>query len=166
MAPPRPLAPAGHGQPAPAAASGVAAGRRPRMSLAALLHQLQASAGSSSCASGLGGCVQRLRDSAASIFCGLSLDAIPANLLVVNDIAGVVDRVQQAVRAGAAAQPGGVQDAWVVLQDVEGLLQLTAQPVLWQVLGCSQQGQDLVQELLRCRRDLRSITSTASGTDG
>lgn len=152
----RPFTPAGLSHTAPpAAAAASAAAAQP-----VLLHQLYTSTVSSSHAGGLMGYIQRLRCSAALHFPGVNLDHIPAPLLVANDIADVVDRVQRFVGAGAAVQhaaarPGWVQEGWVLLQDVEGLLQLTTQPVLWRVLG-SNQGQQLVRGLLKCRQDLQN----------
>jgi hypothetical protein len=113
------------------------------------------------------GCIRELKHSAAQ-FVGLGLDAIPASLLVPNYIAEVGDRAQRCLSAAGAV---GQQDAagqgadaasgecLVVMQEVEGLLQLVAQPVLLQLLG-GQRWQELVGGLWRCEKMLNAFSTT------
>jgi hypothetical protein len=89
----------------------------------------------------------------AAGFGGAGLDAIPASLLLTNYIAEVGDRAQQCLSAGAV-QDGALTGA--VLQEVEGLLQLSLQPVLPQVLG-GQQLQEMVGGLYRCKHLLGAL---------
>jgi hypothetical protein len=82
------------------------------------------------------------------------LDAIPASLLLTNYIAEVGDRAQQCLNAGdvqGAAGLGAGAECLMLLLEVEGLLQLSVQPVLLQLLG--KQGlQELVEGLMRCKQ--------------
>ena len=57
---------------------------------------------------------------------------------------------------GAAATAACGRTCLAVMQEVEGLLQLVAQPVLLQLLG-GQQWQELVRGLLRCEKLLTDI---------
>jgi hypothetical protein len=133
------------------------------ISMANLLQQLQSDpCMRSGCAAG---CIRELKHSAAQ-FVDVGLDAIPASLLVPNYIAEVGDRAQRCLSAAGAVgkQDGSGADAasgecLVVMQEVEGLLQLVAQPVLLQLLG-GQQWQELVGGLWRCKKLLNAFSTT------
>jgi hypothetical protein len=123
------------------------------VSMAGLLHQLQSDlcVGSDVCAT----CIRHLQNSAAC-FGGVGLDAIPASLLLTNHIAEVGDRAQQCLglagqQDGTAA--GGGAECFAVMEEVEGLLQLSGQSVLQQLLG-GQRLQELVEGLSRCKQQL------------
>jgi hypothetical protein len=83
------------------------------------------------------------------------LTAIPASLLLTNYIAEVGDRAQQCLSAGAVRQQdiNLRADCLAVEREVEGLLQLSGQPVLLQLLG-GQRLQELVEGLMRCKQRL------------
>jgi hypothetical protein len=95
-----------------------------------------------------------MRESAAC-FDGVDLVAVPASLLLTNYIAEVGDRAQQCLNAGDLGQQDVDQRAecLAVMQEVEGLLQLSGQPVVQQLLG-GQRLQELVEGLKRCEQQL------------
>jgi hypothetical protein len=97
-------------------------------------------------------CIRQLRDSAAG-FEGVSLKAIPASLLLTNYIAAVGDRAQRCLSAEVVGQQAAEVGAecFALLQEVEGLLQLSRQPVLLQLLG-GQMLQELVDGVNRCKQ--------------
>jgi hypothetical protein len=99
-------------------------------------------------------CIRQLRYSAAC-FEGVSLKAIPASLLLTNYIAAVGDRAQQCLSAGVVGQQDAEVGAecFALMQEVEGLLQLSGQPVLLQLLG-GLRLQELVDGLTRCKQQL------------
>jgi hypothetical protein len=119
--------------------------------MADLLQQLQPNP---SVGLGCGGaCLQKLQISAAC-FGGVSLKAIPASLLLTNYIADVGDRAQQClgtVKRYGEARMRACSECLALLQEVKGLLQLSVQPVLLQLLG-GQRLQELVEGLMRCKQ--------------
>ena len=148
------------GSNAAAAAAAAAAFTGYNISIADLLQQLQSdpSVGADLCAT----CTKQLRDSAAC-FGGVALDAIPASLLLTNYIAEVGDRAQQCLSTAGQQDrtaAGARAECLAVMQEVEGLLQISGQPVLLQLLG-GQRLQDLVGGLVGCKQllgdQLRSL---------
>ena len=119
------------------------------ISMAGLLQQLQSDPSLEG-----SGCIEQLRDSAA-VFKGVDLKAIPASLLLTNYIAEVGDRAQQCLNAGAVRQQDidVGSDCFPLMQDVQGLLQLSRQPVVQQLLG-GQRLQELVEGLYKCKQQL------------
>jgi hypothetical protein len=101
-------------------------------------------------------CLRQLHKSAAAakqLFGRESSDAILASLLLTNYIAEVGDRAQ--LFLGAEGQYGEARmracsECLALTQEVEGLLQLSGQPALLQLLG-GQKLQVLVEGLTRCK---------------
>jgi hypothetical protein len=122
------------------------------ISMAALLQQLQSNP---SLGAGCESAFARLLGDSAACFEGVGLTAIPASLLLTNYIAEVGDRAQQCLSAGAVRQQdiNLRADCLAVEREVEGLLQLSGQPVLLQLLG-GQRLQELVEGLMRCKQRL------------
>jgi hypothetical protein len=93
------------------------------------------------------------------MFYGVSLSDIPAALLLTNYIAETGDRAQQCLEAAAGAvvhrdgNPSGAAECSAVLCAVEGLLQLSAQPVARQLLT-PHQLQELTPALMSCKQQL------------
>jgi hypothetical protein len=114
------------------------------ISMADFMQQLQSVNGSEG--GYMGVCIGQLESSVACSG-GVGLDTIPASLLPTNYVAEVGDRAQQCLSAGAGV--GG--ECLAVMQEVEGLLQLSGQPVLLQLLG-GRQLQELVEGLMRCKQ--------------
>ena len=141
---------------APGYSAAVAAVPWRSVSTASLLHQLRSNP---SLGVGCGAaCVRQLKRSAAC-FGGGDVTAVPASLLLTNYIADVGDRAQQCLGARGqqgAAHTGARARCWGVMQEVEGLLQLSAQPVLVQLLG-GQRLHELVERLMRCTQLLADI---------
>jgi hypothetical protein len=89
----------------------------------------------------------------------VGVDAIPASLLLANHIAEVGDRAQQCLSA-VGQRDVAAADCLAVEQEVEGLLQLSVQPVLLQLLG-GHGLQELVDGLMRCKQLLRDTHCSA-----
>ena len=138
-----------HARPVPQQAGCTVGG----ISMTGLLQQLQSNPGLLN--GSVGACIQQLERSAACLT-GVGLDTIPASLLLTNYIAEVGDRAQQCLSAvgqqGAARTVAGAE-CLAVMHEIEGLLQLSVQPVLLQLLGC-QRLQELVEGLMRCKQRL------------
>jgi hypothetical protein len=119
------------------------------MSLVDLLEQLQ-----SPC--NLKTSWRRQVEGSAACFDGVSPNGIPASVLLANYIAELGSRAQQCLSAGAVGQQEDDvgADCLAVMQEVEGLLQLSSQPVLLQLLG-GQGLQELVEGLSKCKQLLR-----------
>jgi hypothetical protein len=139
-------------------AADVASGRS--LSMAHLLQQLQSGP---SLGAGYVGLFVRLVGGSAACFDGVRVDAIPASLLLTNYIAEVGDRAQQCLSARAVGQQDDDRgaDFSAVEREVEGLLQLSGQPVLLQLLG-GQRLQELVEGLMRCKQLLSEIHCSVS----
>jgi hypothetical protein len=138
-----------------------AAASRQSMSMAALLEELTPPDMSVAVDTALTGCIKQLQES-AGVFSGVSLSDIPASLVVTNYAAETGDRAEQCLApgrtaAGTAMQRDGTAadaaECSAVLQDVEGLLQLSVQPVVRQLLG-TQHLQKLIRGLLSCKQQL------------
>jgi hypothetical protein len=138
-----------HGRPVPQQAGCTVGG----ISMTGLLQQLQSNPGLLN--GSVGACIQQLERSAACLT-GVGLDTIPASLLLTNYIAEVGDRAQQCLSAvgqqGAARTVAGAE-CLAVMHEIEGLMQLSVQPVLLQLLG-GQRLQELVEGLMRCKQRL------------
>jgi hypothetical protein len=125
------------------------------ISMADLLQQLQSEASlGTGC---VNSCIRQL-ESRVACLSGVGVDAIPVSLLLTNHIAEVGDRAQQCISAGDAGKQGparaGVRaECFAVMQEVEGLLQLSGQPVLLQLLG-DQGLEELTKGLSRCKQQL------------
>jgi hypothetical protein len=126
------------------------------MSMAALLAQLSQADPSPAGADSLNGCLIQLQET-GGVFSGVSLHAIPASLVVANYIAETGDRAQQCLSAAAGdaqEQDGNkAAECSAVLCAVEGLLQLSVQPVVRQLFGLQPQ-QELIGGLLSCKQQL------------
>jgi hypothetical protein len=133
------------------------------ISIADLLQQLQSD---TSFSSGWGiACIRRLRDSSAC-FKGVGLDTIPALLLLTNYIAEVGDRAQQCMNAAGvglqdAAQARARFECLALLQEGDGLLQLSGLPVMLKLLE-GQRLQQLVGGLQRVKQLLSATYCSGS----
>jgi hypothetical protein len=93
-------------------------------------------------------------------------DTIPASLLLTTYFADLSNRAQQCLHAAGqqgAAHTGTGGECLALLQEVEGLLQLSlGQPVLLQLLAehCCERLQGLVAALLRCKQLLGDASVT------
>jgi hypothetical protein len=122
------------------------------ISMADLLQQLQSNTGLVD-----GTCIRHMQQSAAC-FGDTNPDTIPASLLLTSYFADLSNRAQQCLNAvgqQAAAHTCAGGECLALLQEVEGLLQLSlGQPVLLQLLGehCCERLQGLVAALLRCKQ--------------
>ena len=149
---------------AAAAAAAVFTGHS--ISMADLLQQLQSDPSLGLHAWATGGTCIRKMELTAACFDGVSLHEIPASLLLTCYIAEVGDRAQQCMSAGAVGQQGAAHAGHVagaeclaVVQEVEGLLQLSVHPVLLQVLG-GQRLQELFGGLMSCKQLLSAAGVT------
>jgi hypothetical protein len=156
-----------------------AASNASTMRLGTLLEQLEATmsgqASSSSSGSPIRVIVQQLQDCGKRYFKGLGASDTPAMPVVLNVFCAVTDRARLCLTAGAAAEATGEQttaaatapaaaaaaDSSRVLQEVEGLLVLSAQPVMARLLGEVAGGQQGVQALRTFRDQMAALCSKA-----
>jgi hypothetical protein len=146
-----------------AASAAGAAGRT--MGMAALSQQHNPAGMSTAVNSTLKDCLKQLWES-AGLFAGVALNDIPASLFLTNYIAETGDRAQQCLSAaaGAAMQgDGAAAECSAVVCAVEGLLQLSVQPVAWQLFGLEQL-QDLIRGLISCKQQLIDTLARISKT--
>jgi hypothetical protein len=144
------------------------------MSLGTLLKHLEANmpgqANSSSSSSPISVIQQQLQDCGERYFRGLGASDTPAMPVVLNIFCAITDRAKDCLTAGAAAErtgehatavPALAADYSRVLLEVEGLLVLSGQPVMGELLGEVAGGQQGLQALRAFRDQMAALCSQA-----